>query len=123
MCGSKNNLKILDIHTRLKKYVEQYKTFLNEKTTHPLSGEQSWTHEELRCAVHCLLRHEKYLFTYEHDRKILKTTNSLERHFRHIKKLAHVHHGTSKRNTQRILHSILLASTTSPNKKRLDETL
>lgn len=110
-------------HTRLMESVERYRAFLNEKTVHPLSGEQSWTHEDLRHAVHGLLRHEKYLFTYEHDKQIPKTTNSLEGHFRHTKKLLHVHHGASKQNTQRILHSIFLASTTSPNKKRLDETL
>lgn len=110
-------------HTRLMQYVEEYRAFLNEKTMHPFSGEQSWTHEELRRAVQCLLRHEKYLFTYEHDTQIPKTTNSLEGHFRHVKKLVHVHHGTSKEKTHRILHSIFLASTTSPNKKRLDEVL
>lgn len=110
-------------HTRLKAYVEQYQAFLNEKTTHPLSGAQSWTHEDLRRAVNGLMRHEKYLFTYEHDKQIPKTTNSLEGHFRHAKKLLHIHHGTSRRNTQRMLHSVFLASTTAPNKKRLDETL
>ena len=106
-------------HIRLNAYVERYRDFLNEKTTHPLSGNQSWTHEDLRQAVRCLLRHEKHLFTYEHDKQIPKTTNSLEGHFRHTKKLLHVHHGTSRRNTQRMLHSILLASTASPTKKHL----
>jgi hypothetical protein len=110
-------------HTRLKQYIERYKDFLNEKTTHPISGERSWTHEDLRRAVHCLIRHERYLFTYEHNRNIPKTTNSLEGHFRHIKKLIHVHHGVTKDNAQKIIHSILLTSTTSPNKKRLYEIL
>lgn len=110
-------------HTRLKHYIERYQGFLNKKTVHPLSGEVSWTHEELRRAVHCLIRHEKHLFTYEHNKDIPKTTNSLEGHFRHIKKLIHVHHGVAKANAQRILHSILLASTTAPTKKSLQETL
>lgn len=110
-------------HTRLMDYLERYRAFLNEKTIHPFSGEESWTHEDLRRAVFCLLRHEKYLFTHEHDQEIPKTTNSLEGHFRHVKKLLHVHHGTSKHTTQRILHSIFLASTTAPNKKRLNETI
>lgn len=110
-------------HTRLTAYLERYRDFLNEKTIHPLSGEQSWTHDDLRRAVRCLLRHEKHLFTYEHDKNIPKTTNSLEGHFRHAKKLLHIHHGASQQNSQKILHSIFLASTTAPNKKRLDETL
>jgi hypothetical protein len=110
-------------HTRLKKYIEQYNDFLNEKTTHPFSGEMSWTHEDLRRSIHRLMRHEKYLFTYEHDKSIPKTTNSLEGFFRHTKKLIHVHHGLSRVNMQRILHTIFLASTTAPNKKRLNESL
>ncbi len=114
-------------HTRLKQYIEHYRDFLNEKTIRPDTFTNkkgwSWTHEDLRRAVHCLIRNEKYLFTYEHDKSIPKITNSLEGHFRHIKKLLHIHHGTTRENTQKIIHSILLASTTSPNKKRLDETL
>lgn len=110
-------------HARLRQYVEQYREFLNEKTVHPISREQSWTHEDLRRALQCLMRHEKYLFTYEHNKQIPKTTNSLEGHFRHTKKLLHIHHGTLRQNTERILHTIFLASTTSPNKKRLNETL
>lgn len=105
-------------HTRLMKYIDKYRDFLNEKTTHPLSGEMSWTHEDIRRALHAILRHEKYLFTYEHGKQIPRTTNSLEGHFRHIKKLLHVHHGVTKENAIQILNSILLESTTSPNKKR-----
>jgi Transposase IS66 family len=110
-------------HARLKEYVERYRDFLNEKTIHPFSEEESWTHEDLRRAVYCLMHHEKYLFTYEHNHQIPKTTNSLEGHFRHVKKLVHMHHGASKQNAQHILDSIFLASTTSPNKKQLDELL
>ncbi len=110
-------------HVRLKEYLERYRDFLNEKTIHPLSQEQSWSHEGVRQAALCLLRHEKYLFTYEHNQQIPKTTNSLEGHFRHVKKLIHIHHGARRHNVQKILHSIFLASTTAPNKKRLDEVL
>lgn len=110
-------------HTRLKEYTTRYREFLNEKTIHPFSGNQSWTHEELRRAMYCLMRHEKHLFTFEYDHNIPKTTNSLEGHFRHVKKLLHIHHGVSRKNAQRILHSVFHASTTAPNKKRLNETL
>ena len=110
-------------HVRMEHYKQRYATFLNEKTTHPLSGEVSWTHEELRRALQCLIRHEKYLFTYERNKQVFKTTNSLEGHFRHIKKLIHVHHGVSKEQAQHILHSIFLASSAAPNKERLDEAL
>ena len=110
-------------HTRLKNYIEKYNDFLNEKTIHPLTDEWSWTHEDLRRAVLRLRRHEKYLFTYEHNKNIPKTTNSLEGHFGHIKKLIRTHHGILKTNAQKILHSILLASTTAPTQDKLDEIL
>lgn len=109
--------------TRLNKYIEKYRDFLNEKTTHPESGEQSWTHEDLRRAVFCLLRHKQYLFTYQENKKIPRTTNSLEGHFKHVKKLLSVHTGLSRKNQEKILQTIILASTTSPNKKRLKEVL
>jgi hypothetical protein len=115
-----------DSHTfgrRLKHYLERYRDFLNEKTTHPLTGEWSYTHDDLRGALHRLLRHQRHLFTFEHNTDIPKTTNSLEGHFRHMKKLLHIHHGASKIRTQKILQTILLVSTTAPNKKRLDEVL
>ncbi|MDP2631386.1 MAG: hypothetical protein Q8P30_01300 [Candidatus Uhrbacteria bacterium] len=110
-------------HIRFKKYIERYQDFLNEKTVHPLTDERSWTHEDLRRAVHRLARHKRYLFIFEHNKNIPKTTNSLEGHFGHIKKLIRTHHGVNKENTQKILNTILFASTTAPNKKRLNEIL
>jgi hypothetical protein len=56
---------------RLKQYIEKYRNFLNEKTIHPFSGERSWTHEGVRKAVHSLMRFQKYLFTFEQDKRIL----------------------------------------------------
>jgi len=109
--------------TRLNKYIEKYRDFLNEKTIHPFSGEQSWTHEDLRRAVFCLIRHKLYLFTYQQDKDISRTTNSLEGHFKHVKKLLGVHNGLSRKNQEKILQTIFLASTTSPNKKRLEEVI
>jgi len=107
---------------RLTQYIEHYRDFLNEKTTHTLTDEWWYTHDDLRGGLHRLLRHQRHLFTFEQNKNIPKTTNSLEGHFRHTKKLIHVHHGVSRPKAQKILHTILLASTVSPNKKRLDET-
>ncbi len=113
------NKKVFE--NRLKKYIEKYRDFLNEKTIHPISGEQSWTHEDLRRAVFCLVRHQQYLFTYQQNKNVPRTTNSLEGHFKHIKKILSIHAGSSKENQQKILETILLASTVSPTKKKLDE--
>ncbi len=108
---------------RLNKYIDMYHTFLNEKTTNPITGERYWTHKELRGAAMSLLNHKKWLFTYEQNKKIPKTTNSLEGHFSHIKDKVGSHRGLSRPQKQKVLNSILLSSTTAPNKKKLKHIL
>jgi hypothetical protein len=108
---------------RLQRYIERYHDLLNEKTLHPDSGEWSWTHEEIRRAAHALGRWRIVLFTYEHDPRIPKTTNSLEGHFRHVKKLTNVHCGLSRPSKVKVLHTILLAGTTAPTAKQLKDIL
>jgi len=110
-------------HTRLLQYVQKYQTFLNEKTTHPLSGDSSWTHDPLRQAVHALLRFQPFLFTFEKYPSIPKTTNSLEGHFSHIKDIVRVHRGISKLRLTKVLHSILLSGSIAPNVAQLDSVL
>lgn len=106
---------------RLKQYIEKYRDFLNEKTIHPFSGEMSWTHEKLRQAVHSLLRFQQYLFTFEQDSRITKTTNSLEGYFRHVKDVVDIHCGLTRSQKERVLHSIFLASSIAPTQKKRDE--
>lgn len=115
-----------DSHTfraRLKKYFELCKEFLDEKTFHEESGRWDWTHRELRQAALSLSRHEKYLFSFEHDKNIPKNTNSIEGHFSHIKRYLGDHRGVTRPQAQRILHSLLLASSVSPSKNKLVEIL
>ena len=108
---------------RLDQYVDRYRDFLNEKTTNPFTDDRYWTHENLRLAVNRLLRHRKYLFIYEQNKKIPKTTNSLEGHFSHIKDVVTIHRGLSRKQKERVLHSILLASTIAPTQKKLKHIL
>lgn len=108
---------------RLIWYFEKYENFLDEKTTHPISGERSWTHENLKQAAESLRRFKKYLFTFETDRRIPKTTNSLEGHFSHIRDIVEIHRGLSRTQKERVLHSIFLAGSIAPEKKKLDEIL
>jgi len=70
-----------------------------------------------------LIHHRSYLFTFKQNRKIPKNTNSLEGHFSHIKKKVAVHNGLSRKQKERVLHTILLASGTSPEPDKLDEIL
>lgn len=110
-------------HTRLAAYIEKYRTFLNEKTIHPLTGAWSWTHEGVRVALQSLMRHERYLFTFEHNKNIPQTTNALEGHFSHVRDVAEVHRGLSRAHKQKVLTSIFLASTIAPTDQKLDEIL
>ena len=108
---------------RLRQYWEKYGNFINERTIHPLSGEQSWTHENLKQAFTSLIRFQKYLFTFEQDGRIPKTTNSLEGHFRHVEDIVNVHCGLTRPQKERVLHSIFMAGSIAPSKKKLSEIL
>lgn len=99
---------------RFNLYLDMYRDFLNEKSINPLTGEKSWTHEDLRRAAHSLQRFLPYLFTFETNKDIPKTTNALEGHFSHLKGIVKIHWGLSRRQKQKVIHTILLASTTSP---------
>lgn len=104
-------------HTRLMAYLERYREVLNSKTYNPISGEWDWTHRPLRQATLSLERLRTYLFTFEHDSSIPKTTNSLEGHFSHLKGYLGMHRGVSRTQAQRILTSLLLASSVSPDEE------
>lgn len=108
---------------RLDTYIAKYRDFLNEKTTHPFTGETFWTHKELRSALMSLIRYRKYLFTFETNKKIPKTTNSLEGHFSHINEVIAVHRGLSRPQKQKVLNTLLLASTVAPTTGKLKHIL
>ena len=115
-----------DSHTfriRLRKYFERYAEFLNEKTLNIETGRMEWTHRELRKSAYSLTNFLLDLFTYEHDYKIPKTTNSLEGHFRHINEIVAVHCGLKRCQKERVLHSILLAGTIAPSKEKLEKIM
>jgi Transposase IS66 family len=105
---------------RLRQFTERYHDFLEEKTIHPLTGESSYTHEGLRKAYRSLMHLRKYLFTYEHNKTISKTTNSLEGHFKHLKKYLGIHGGLTRPHQQKILAIILQASSVSPSQETLN---
>lgn len=108
---------------RLNAYIEKYRNFLNEKTINPLTGEQYWTHKQLRQATMSLNNHKQWLFTYAANTHISKTTNSLEGRFSHLKDIVDIHRGLSRTQKQKIIHSILLASSIAPTKSKLNEIL
>ena len=123
MAKSLHEIDGLTFEKRLYLYVERYRDFLNEKTVHPLSGERSWTHENLRQAVNSLRHFKQFLFTFELDRRIPRTTNSLEGHFSHIRDIVEIHRGLSRKHKEKVLSSMFQAGSIAPSKKKLDEIL
>lgn len=106
-----------------KKYIEKYRDFLNEKTINPLTGRAEHTHEPLYRAVLSLMRFLPYLFTFEKDKNIPRTTNSLEGHFSHIRDIVGVHRGVSRSHLEKVLNSIFLASSIAPTEEKLKHIL
>jgi len=104
---------------RLIQFINKYRDFLNEKTTHHLSGEVSFTHAGVRYAYRSLVRLADHLFTYEKDKHIAKTTNSLEGYFSHLNEKIANHRGLTRFQKERVLNSTLLASTTAPSTAKL----
>jgi len=108
---------------RLENYRVKYRSFLNERTVNPLTGESRWTHEGVRQALNSLIRFQSFLFTYETDDAIVSTSNTLEGHFSHINRVTSIHRGISRTHKERVLHTILLASSVAPTEKTLSYTL
>ncbi len=108
---------------RLNAFTAKYRKFLSEKTTHPFTGDWSWTHEGVRQALNRIILQRNYLFTYKQNKNIPRTTNSLEGHFSHIKNIVGIHRGLSEAHKQKMLNTILLASSIAPSQDKLDEIL
>lgn len=106
-----------------KKYLDKYQAFLNEKTINPLTGTLGFTHEPVRQATMSLFRFLPYLFTFETDKNIPRTTNSIEGHFSHIRDITKVHRGLKRKQLEKVLNSIFLASTIAPSQKKLGHIL
>jgi hypothetical protein len=107
----------------VQKYLEKYRSFLNERTIHPVTGEKDWTHKNLHKAVLSILTFLPFLFTYEKHKDISRTTNSIEGHFGHIRDIVEIHRGLSRSQKQKVLNSILLASTIAPSRVKLKHIL
>jgi len=104
---------------RLELYIKKYGDFLNERTTNPITGEQFWTHKNLRKAALSLIAHTPDLFTYKANTHIAKTTNSLEGHFSHVNEVTAIHRGLSRTQKQKMIHTLLLTSTIAPTPETL----
>jgi hypothetical protein len=94
---------------RLQKYIIYYNNLLQEKTHHP-SGDWSYTYDNLRSVIFTLSKYIDYLFTYEKDKHIPKTSNTCEGHFSHLKDVVRIHRGMSLTLKQKVIDRIMLNS-------------
>ncbi len=99
-----------ELRRRVLDYKEKYWEFLNEKAVSIITGDAWFVHRELLRAFNSLYNLFPYLFTYESDPRIPRTTNSIEGHFYHIKTRVMVHHGLSLQRKQKLITAILLNS-------------
>jgi hypothetical protein len=106
---------------RYQEYLRLYTPFLNEKSFNPETGRQDWKHEKLRTASLSLFFHIPYLFTFETNHHIPHDSNALESHFRHINEICAIHCGLTRVQKQRLISTIVLASSIAPSEKKLDE--
>lgn len=106
---------------RYQAYLLKYADFLNEKTINPETGRSEWTHDRLRTASMSLIHHLPYLFTYETNQRIPHTTNSLEARWRHINEVTAIHCGLSTMQKQKLITTLLLASTIAPSPSLLEK--
>lgn len=107
-----------ELHTRVMKYKEMYWDFLHEKAISVTTGTPWFVHKNLLQAFKSFLNLFPYLFTYEKDKRISKTSNSLEGHFRHISVRVSVHAGLSLKRKQKLITAILLNSSVKLDEER-----
>ncbi|MDR0969503.1 MAG: transposase [Lentimicrobiaceae bacterium] len=76
----------------------QWKDYLNERSSSPLTGKTFYTHKRLRSAYSSLKRHLPYLFVFEQYKELMipNTTNALEGLFANLKSKLRNHNGLSK---------------------------
>jgi hypothetical protein len=108
---------------RLQKYFFMYGIFLDQMSTHPITGERYRTHKRLRSAAMSLLNLTPFLFTYSANTHISKTTNSLEGRFSHINEVLAIHRGLQKQQKKKVINSLLLASSIAPSREILEQII
>lgn len=106
---------------RYKDYLRLYTAFLNETSFNPETGRKEWRHEKLRTASLSLFVHIPYLFTFENNHKIPHDSNALESHFRHINEVCAIHCGLTPVQKQKLISTIVLASSIAPTEELLDK--
>ena len=92
-------------------WFEKWETFLNERTTSPISNKSFYTHKRLRSAYRSLKNNLTWLFTwYDHyELNIPSTTNAIDGHFADLKNKLRNHNGLSDERKRKFIDEFLKA--------------
>ncbi|MBD3329039.1 hypothetical protein GF357_00930 [Candidatus Dojkabacteria bacterium] len=87
-------------------WLGKYKDFLKERTYNE-EGKWVYTHQRLRSAVNSINRYRQYLFTYQSNRWLKPTNNSLEGTNAGLKGYFSVHSGLRPDRKLKLVHHYL----------------
>lgn len=89
----------------------KWESFLNERSTAPLTGKTFYTHKRLRSAYRSLRNNLPWLFTWydHHGLDIPNTTNAIDGHFADLKNKLRNHNGLSLKRKMRFIDEFLKA--------------
>lgn len=107
-----DTLTIIDEKTftaQFEAWCVKWDSFLKERTTDPITGRWSYTHQRIRSARRSIKTNLPYLFTYLKypELNIPNTTNSLDGSFSFLKEKTNIHRGFSKKLRDKIIEHIL----------------
>lgn len=89
----------------------KWKSFLNERTTNPITGKSHYTHKRIRSAYRSLKTNSKWLFTWYDNMElnIPNTTNAIDGHFSDLKNKLRSHNGLSRARKIKFIDEFLKA--------------
>jgi len=95
----------------LQLWFEKWESFLNERTTNPITNKSFYTHKRLRSAYKSLKNNLPWLFTwYDYfELNIPNTTNAIDGHFADLKNKLRNHNGLSKERKMKFIDEFLKA--------------
>lgn len=98
-----------EFSSELRRWYEEWKEFLKEKSFNPETKRYFYTHKRLRSAYRSLKTNLYYLFTCQRypGLKIPNTTNSLDGTFSHVKDLLRIHRGLNQEHKLKLINEIL----------------
>lgn len=95
----------------LEKWFNKWQSFLDERSTSPITGKTFYTHKRLRSAARSLKNNLHWLFTwYDYfEVKIPNTTNAIDGHFADLKNKLRNHNGLSEERKRKFIDEFLKA--------------